>query len=109
MSRQDGVTLSSSEAEFVWQVKPVKRQFILGNCRQELLKGFGYTQKGPAEIWEDNRITRETGFTRLGFPLWYDYIITSRDPTAPADPVERIDEENFVPGCERAHTGAWGA
>ncbi len=49
-SRQGGVTLSSSETEFV----------AAGQARQEalylraLLKGFAYLQHGPTEIWEGN-------------------------------------------------------
>jgi hypothetical protein len=49
-SRQGGVTLSSSEAEFA----------AAGQTRHEvlylrvLLRGFGYIQKKPTEIWEDN-------------------------------------------------------
>ena len=36
--------MSSSEAEFV----------AASQAGQEVLKGFGYTQKGPTEICEDN-------------------------------------------------------
>ena len=36
--------MSSSEAEFV----------EASRACQEVLKGFGCTQKGPTEIWEDN-------------------------------------------------------
>ena len=42
-----GVTLSSSETEFV-----AASQEIL--YLRALLKGFAYLQHGPTEIWEDN-------------------------------------------------------
>ena len=48
-SRQGGVTLSSSEAEFVVACQAGQEIAYL----RDLLKGFGYTQKGPTEIWED--------------------------------------------------------
>jgi hypothetical protein len=49
-SRQGGVTLSSSEAEFVAASQAGQEVVYL----RALLRGFGYTQKGPTEIWEDN-------------------------------------------------------
>ena len=49
-SRQDGVTLGNSEAEFVATSQAGQEVVYLGS----LLRGFGYTQKGPTEIWEDN-------------------------------------------------------
>jgi hypothetical protein len=49
-SRQGGVTLSSSEAEFV--AASQARQEVL--YLRALLKGFAYLQHGPTEIWEDN-------------------------------------------------------
>jgi hypothetical protein len=49
-SRQGGVTLSSSEAEFVAASQAGQEVVYL----RTLLRGFGYTQKGPTEIWEDN-------------------------------------------------------
>ena len=49
-SRQGGVTLSSSEAEFVAASQAGQEVVYL----RALLKGLGYSQKGPTEIWEDN-------------------------------------------------------
>ena len=49
-SRQGGVTLSSSEAEFVAASQAGQEVVYL----RVLLRGFGYTQKKPTEIWEDN-------------------------------------------------------
>jgi hypothetical protein len=49
-SRQGGVTLSSSEAEFVTASQAGQEVVYL----RELLKGFGHPQKKPTEIWEDN-------------------------------------------------------
>jgi hypothetical protein len=49
-SRQDGVTLSSSEAEFVVVSQTSQEVVYL----RTLLRGFGYTQRGPTEIWEHN-------------------------------------------------------
>ena len=49
-SRQGGVTLSSSEAEFVAASQAGQEVVYL----RELLKGFGHPQKKPTEIWEDN-------------------------------------------------------
>jgi hypothetical protein len=49
-SRQRGVTLSSSEAEFVAASQAGEEIVHL----RVLLKGLGYTQKKPTEIWEDN-------------------------------------------------------
>jgi hypothetical protein len=48
-SRQDGVTLSSSEDEFVVVIQAGQEVVYL----RTLLKGFRYTQKGPTGIWED--------------------------------------------------------
>jgi hypothetical protein len=49
-SRQGGVTLSSSEAEFVAASQPGQEVVYL----HQLLKGFGHPQKKPTEICEDN-------------------------------------------------------
>ena len=49
-SRQGGVTLRSSEAEFVAASQAGQEVVYL----RVLLRGFGYTQKKPTEIWEDN-------------------------------------------------------
>ncbi len=49
-SRQEGVSLSSSEAEFVAPSQAGQEVVYL----RELLKGFGRPQKKPTEIWEDN-------------------------------------------------------
>ena len=49
-SRQGGVTLSSSEAEFVAASQAGQKVVYL----RVLLRGFGYTQKKHTEIWEDN-------------------------------------------------------
>jgi len=49
-SRQGGVTLSSSEAEFVAASQAGQEVVYL----RALLRGFGYSQKGATEIWEDN-------------------------------------------------------
>jgi hypothetical protein len=49
-SRQGGVTLSSSEAEFVAASQAGQEVVYL----RELLKGFGHPQRKPTEIWEDN-------------------------------------------------------
>ena len=49
-SRQGGVTLSSSEAEFVVANQTGQEVGYL----RVLIRGFGYTQKGFTEIWEDN-------------------------------------------------------
>jgi hypothetical protein len=49
-SRQDGVTLSNSEVEFVVASQVGQEVVYL----RTLIRGFGYTQKGPTEIWEDN-------------------------------------------------------
>jgi hypothetical protein len=49
-SRQGGVTLSSSEAEFVAASQAGQEVIYL----RGLLKGFAYLQHGPREIWEDN-------------------------------------------------------
>ena len=49
-SRQGGVTLSSSEAEFVAASQAGQEVLYL----RSLLKGFAYLQHGPTEIWEDN-------------------------------------------------------
>jgi len=49
-SRQGGVTLSSSEAEFVAASQAGQEVLYL----RALLKGFAYLQHGPSEIWEDN-------------------------------------------------------
>jgi hypothetical protein len=49
-SRQGGVTLCSSEAEFVAASQAGQEVVYL----RVLLRGFGYTQKKPTEIWEDN-------------------------------------------------------
>ncbi len=49
-SRQGGVTLSTSEAEFVAASQAGQEVVYL----RVLLRGFGYTQKKPTEIWEDN-------------------------------------------------------
>ena len=48
-SRQGGVTLSSSEAEFVAASLGQEVLYL-----RALLKGFAYLQHGPTEIWEDN-------------------------------------------------------
>jgi hypothetical protein len=49
-SQQGGVTLSSSEAEFVAASQAGQKVVYL----RVLLRRFGYTQKKPTEIWEDN-------------------------------------------------------
>jgi len=49
-SRQGWFTLSTSEAEFV--VASQRGQEVV--YLRVLLRGFGYTQKKPTEIWEDN-------------------------------------------------------
>jgi hypothetical protein len=49
-SRESGVTLSSSEAEFVAASQAGQEVLYL----RALLKGFAYLQHGPTEIWEDN-------------------------------------------------------
>jgi hypothetical protein len=49
-SRQGGVTLNSSEVEFVTASQTDQEVVYL----RELLKGFGHPQKKPKEIWEDN-------------------------------------------------------
>jgi hypothetical protein len=48
-SRQGGVTLSSSEAEFVAASQAGQEVVSF----RELLKGFGHPQKKTTEIWED--------------------------------------------------------
>ena len=48
-SRQGGVTLSSSEAEFVAASQAGQEAIYF----RALLKGFGYCQTKPTEIWED--------------------------------------------------------
>ncbi len=54
-SRQGGVTLSRSEAEFVVASQAGQEVVHL----RVLLRGFGYTQKKPTEIWEDNASVQE--------------------------------------------------
>jgi hypothetical protein len=49
-SRQGGVTLSSSEAEFVAASQAGQEVVYV----RALLRGFGHCQKGSTEIWEDN-------------------------------------------------------
>jgi hypothetical protein len=49
-SRQGGVTLSSSEAEFVAASQAGQEVVYL----RALLRGFGYPQVRATEIWEDN-------------------------------------------------------
>ena len=49
-SREGGVTLSSSEVEFV--VGSQTGEEVVYLCA--LLRGFGYPQRGTTEIWEDN-------------------------------------------------------
>jgi hypothetical protein len=49
-SRQGGVTQSNSEVEFVAESQSGQEVVYL----RVLIRGFGYTQKGPTEIWEDN-------------------------------------------------------
>jgi hypothetical protein len=49
-SRQRGVTLSSSEAEFVAASQAGQEVLYL----RALLKEFAYLQNGPTQIWEDN-------------------------------------------------------
>jgi len=49
-SRQGGVTLSSSEAQFVDASQAGQEVVYL----RVLLRGFGYTHNKPTEIWEDN-------------------------------------------------------
>ena len=49
-SRQGGVTLSISEAEFVSASQADQEVVYL----REFLKDFGHPQKKPTEIWEDN-------------------------------------------------------
>jgi hypothetical protein len=51
-SRQGGVTLSSSEAEFIAASQAGQGQEVL--YLRALLKGFAYLHHGPTEIWEDN-------------------------------------------------------
>ncbi len=48
--RQDGVTLNSSETEFV-EASQVGQEVVY---LRALLKDFGNSQKDPPEIWEDN-------------------------------------------------------
>jgi len=48
--RQGGVTLSSSEAEFVSASQAGQEVVYL----RKLLKSFGHPQAKPTEIWEDN-------------------------------------------------------
>jgi ABC-type branched-subunit amino acid transport system ATPase component len=48
-SRQGGVTLSSSEAEFVAASQAGQEVLYL----RALLKGFAYLQRGPTGIWEN--------------------------------------------------------
>jgi hypothetical protein len=48
-SRPGGVTLSSSEAEFVAASQVGQVVYL-----RELLMGFGHPQRKPTEIWEDN-------------------------------------------------------
>jgi hypothetical protein len=67
-SRQGGVTLSSSEAEFV----AASWTEVAYLC--VLLRGFGYTQKKPREIWEDNA----------------SYVMMSKNPTN-RDRSRRVD------------------
>ncbi len=49
-SRQGGVTLNNSEVEFVTSNQAGQEVVYL----RTLIRGFGYTQRGPTEIWEDN-------------------------------------------------------
>ena len=49
-----GVTLSSSEAEFVAASQAGQEVLYL----RALLKGFAYLQHGPTEIWEDRERSR---------------------------------------------------
>ena len=49
-SRQDGVTLSSAEAEFVAASQAGQETVHL----RALLRGFNFRQVGASEIWEDN-------------------------------------------------------
>jgi hypothetical protein len=49
-SRHGGVSLISSEAEFVAVSQAGQEVLYL----RVLLKGFTYLQHGPTEIWEDN-------------------------------------------------------
>ena len=49
-SRQGGVTLRSSETEFVAASQAGQEVLYL----RALLEGFAYLQYGPTEIWEDN-------------------------------------------------------
>jgi hypothetical protein len=51
-SRQGVVTLSNSEAEFVAASQAGQEVVYL----RTLLRGFGYTHRGPTEIWEDNAL-----------------------------------------------------
>jgi hypothetical protein len=63
-SRQDGVTLISNEVEFVETNQT-------GQEVRTLLRGFGYTQKGPTEIWEDNSsyiMMSETNLLKYAIP-----------------------------------------
>ena len=56
-SRQGGVTLSSSEGEFVTASQTGQEVVYL----RELLKGFGHPQKKPTEIWEDIALVKCAG------------------------------------------------
>jgi hypothetical protein len=49
-SRQGGVTVTSSESEFVDPSQADQEVVYL----REILKGFGHPQKKTTEIWEDN-------------------------------------------------------
>ena len=49
-SRQGGVTLNISEDEFVSVIQSGEEVVYL----RTLLRGFGYTQRGPTDIWQDN-------------------------------------------------------
>ena len=48
-ARQGGVTLSSSEAEFIATSQTGKEDLYL----RALIKGFGSAQTRPTELWED--------------------------------------------------------
>jgi hypothetical protein len=67
-SRQDGATLSSSEVEFVEENQAGQEVVYL----RTLIRGFGYTQIGPAAIWEDNTsciMMRENPTIEIGLDM----------------------------------------
>jgi hypothetical protein len=97
----------------VWSVLGLESQMSLrdsykiGTKIQNKTRRVGEQSSLPLPVSPHN--TRG-GLRLLGFPLRYCYFFTSRDPTDPADTVERLGgEENWVPGCKRDHKGARAA